>query len=181
MRKQMIQLHHQQTICLPFHRLQPVVAMLLRLQLTWKLLRSKAKPIQRMTKTWKYWHSLIVYLVMMGRQLLLSRTKLKLRAKSKHSQNQNSFRIMMQHLPLQVQLLPRIFNKRFSQWEAVLIWMPSNRLIQLKLVHHRNKNNNLLVEIKPLKLIYKVYNYYNFFRKIYKEYSNNNLNLQTNK
>lgn len=169
MRNLMIQQHHQQTICLPFHRLQPVVAMLLRSQLTWKLLRSKAKPIQRMTKIWKYWHSLIVYLVMMGHQLLLSRTKLKLRAKSRHSQNQNSSRIMMQLLPLQVLLLPRIFNKRFSQWEAVPIWTPINRLIQLKLVHLRNKNNNLLVVIKPLKLICKVYNFYSFSRKIYKE------------
>ena len=113
--------------------------------------------------------------------LLLSRTMLKLKMKSRHSWNWNSFRIMMQLLHLQVLLLPRIFNKKYSQWEAVLIWMPSNKLIWLKLVHLRNRNNNPSVEIKPLKLICKVYNFCSFFRKIYKECSNNNLRFQTNK
>ena len=106
---------------------------------------------------------------------------LKLKMKSKHSLNWNSFRIMMQLLLLQVSLHPKIFNKKFSRWEAVLIWMQNNKLIWLKLVHLRSKNNNHSEEIKPLRLICKAYNFYSFFRKICKELSSNNLRLKTNK
>jgi hypothetical protein len=88
---------------------------------------------------------------------------------------------MMQLLLLQVSLHPKIFNKKFSRWEAVLIWMQNNKLIWLKLVHLRSKNNNHSVEIKPLRLICKAYNFYSFFRKICKEFSSNNLRLKINK
>lgn len=181
MRNQMIQQHLQQTICSPSLRLQPVVVTLRKSRLTWKQLRNKSRPIQRMMKTWKYWLFQIVYLEMMEHQQLLSKTMLKLKMKSKHSLNWNSFRIMMQLLLLQVSLHPKIFNKKFSRWEAVLIWMQNNKLIWLKLVHLRSKNNNHSVEIKPLRLIFKAYNFYSFFRKICKELSSNNLRLKTNK
>lgn len=181
MRNQMIQQHLQQTICSPFLRLLPVVVTLLRSRLTWKQLRNKSRPILRMMKTWKYWHFQIVYPETMEHRLLLSRTMRKLKMKSKHSLNWNNFRIMMQLLLLQVSLHPKIFNKKFSRWEAVLIWMQNNKLIWLKLVHLRSKNNNPSVEIKHLRLICKVYNFYSFFRKICKELSSNNLRHKLNK